>query len=220
MPFAPTRDAQLKWIETKTAPRYWFAMATRVPNGMKTSLSRVMITRKPSARRMRFKRWATSRHLSFSLMRWPGTPPRSNPPWPASMTTVRVWPKADAAKARIPAKAEMKRERDRFIKKKAGVILIVRGIGLRTIGQFRRGSALRLGDGNIKHSAIHGDTAIGRTPQTRASLGFEKSRARQKFPIQSHMGISPTSRRGAMKNMQLVGAVDLCLRLFVRDDPA
>jgi hypothetical protein len=43
---------------------------------------------------------------------------------------------------------------------------------------------------------------------------------RQEFPIPPYVGISPTSRRGAMKNMELVGAVDLGLRLAVGDDPA
>jgi hypothetical protein len=45
MPSAPLRVAELKWIDTKIAFRYWLAIAVRVPNGTKTSLSLVMITR-------------------------------------------------------------------------------------------------------------------------------------------------------------------------------
>jgi hypothetical protein len=57
-------------------------------------------------------------------------------------------------------------------------------------------------------------------PQTRTRFCLEKSRVREKFPIQSHVGISPTSWRSAMENMELIGAVDLGLRIAAGDDPA
>ena len=44
-PLAPERGAALKWMHTKMALRYEFAIATRVPNGTKTSLSLVITTR-------------------------------------------------------------------------------------------------------------------------------------------------------------------------------
>jgi hypothetical protein len=43
---------------------------------------------------------------------------------------------------------------------------------------------------------------------------------REKFPIEPYVGISPISRRSAMENMKLIGAVDLGLRIFIRDAPA
>src|SRR6266571_2945406 len=63
-------------------------MTTRVPKGTKTSLSLVMTTRYPYAARTALRRCATSRVMVFSGTRWPGMPPRSKPPWPASITTV------------------------------------------------------------------------------------------------------------------------------------
>src|SRR5687768_18444517 len=55
-------------------------------------------------------------------------------------------------------------------------------------------------------------------PQTRTRSCFQKIRLLQKLPVPPYMGISPTSGRRAMKNMQLVGAIDLGLRLAVRND--
>src|SRR5262249_60037076 len=80
--------AELKWTDTKMALRYWLAIAVRVPNGTNTSLSLVITTRYPLAWRTLLSRRATSRVMSFSETRWPGIPPRSYPPCPASITTV------------------------------------------------------------------------------------------------------------------------------------
>ena len=62
-------------------------MATRVPRGMKTSVLRVMTTRYPLACSTLRRRRATSSVIMLSETRCPGIPPRSKPPWPASMTT-------------------------------------------------------------------------------------------------------------------------------------
>jgi hypothetical protein len=128
-------------------------------------------------------------------------------------------------------------ERDRRYRQKAGKkgkwnetakihqknnkqFLVFRGVRGRTVGQLRRGTALGLGDWDVKHSATHRDSSIGPVPQTRTRFCFQKSRVRQKFAIPADVGISPTSGRDAMKNMELIGAVDLGLGLVVRDDPA
>src|SRR6476660_7308672 len=87
MPLAPPRVAELKWTDTKMALRLELAIAVRVPNGTKTSLSLVITTRYPLAARTLLSRRATSRVMSFSETLWPGIPPRSYPPCPASITT-------------------------------------------------------------------------------------------------------------------------------------
>src|SRR6476660_102102 len=88
MPLAPPRVAELKWTDTKMALRLELAIAVRVPNGTKTSLSLVITTRYPLAARTLLSRRATSSVMSFSETLWPGIPPRSYPPCPASITTV------------------------------------------------------------------------------------------------------------------------------------
>src|SRR5687768_12814217 len=98
--------------------------------------------------------------------------------------------------------------------------LVLRGLGAGRLRQFRRGSAFRLGNWDVEHSATHGDSAIGRMPQTRTRFCFQKVRLLQKLPVPPYMGISPTSGRRAMENMQLIGAVELRLRLAMRDDTA
>ena len=70
------------------ALRFELAIAVRVPNGTKTSLSLVITTRYPLAARTLLSRRATSSVMSFSETLWPGIPPRSYPPCPASITTV------------------------------------------------------------------------------------------------------------------------------------
>src|SRR5687768_8438576 len=95
--------------------------------------------------------------------------------------------------------------------------LVLRGIRAGTLRQFRRGGALRLGNWDVEHSATHGDSAIGRMPQTRTRFCFQKIRLLQKLPVPPYLGISPTSGRRAMKNMQLIGAIDFGLRLAVGD---
>ena len=90
----------------------------------------------------------------------------------------------------------------------------------RPFGQLRRLRTFRFGHWSFQHSSGHRDDSIGRVEQTGTALRFQKCRVREKFPIQTHVGISPCSGRGAMENMQLIGAVDLGLRLVVRDDPA
>ncbi len=78
----------------------------------------------------------------------------------------------------------------------------------------------RPGHGHVAHSAAHRDSAIRRVPQARTRFCFHESRSPQKFPIQSDVGISPISGRSAMKNMQLICAVEFRLRFIVGNDPA
>src|SRR5688500_20365086 len=98
--------------------------------------------------------------------------------------------------------------------------LVLRGLSAGRLRQFRRGSAFRLGNWDVEHSATHGDSAIGRMPQTRTRFCFQKVRLLQKLPVPPYMGISPTSGCRAMENMQLIGAVDLGMWVAVRDHPA
>jgi hypothetical protein len=77
-----------------------------------------------------------------------------------------------------------------------------------------------LRDRQVEPPAVHGDSAIRDVPQTRTRLCFHESRVRQKFSVQANVGISPSSGRCAMKNMQLIGPVELRLRFIVGNDVA
>jgi len=51
-------------------------------------------------------------------------------------------------------------------------------------------------------------------------FGFHERRVRQQFTVQSDAGIRPGARSRAMQNVQLIGAIDLRLRLLERNSAA
>jgi hypothetical protein len=63
-------------------------MATLLSRVTNVSLDRVITVRNPASARYVRRRRATSSATPFSGRMFDGIPPRSNPPWPASITTV------------------------------------------------------------------------------------------------------------------------------------
>ena len=78
------------WSEMKTSARTSWAIDTRRSSGTKLSSSRVRITR-VSPRRIRVSCTARARSsIRVFSIRLPRTAPGSMPPWPGSITTVRM----------------------------------------------------------------------------------------------------------------------------------
>src|SRR5262245_403362 len=73
---------------------------------------------------------------------------------------------------------------------------------------------------SFDHAAVHGDFAVTRMHEVRPRFGFHERRVLQKFAVQANPGIRPSTRSRAMQNVQLIGAIDLRLRLLESDGAA
>src|SRR5437764_9006062 len=151
------------------------------------------------------RRKATSRVLSFSLIRWPGTPPRSKPPWPASITMV------DAAgalmeQARTAAPAIIV-TLNRFMRNGGGNSIVRRRVW--RSGRKLRCGVLRIASGLIDHASMDSDRPVSDAAQVGLRFHLHKRRLLQQFAVQAHMRVGPGPRRSAVQHVELIHSIDL-----------